>query len=213
VHPVKGEHPLPRGVNAASREAVAASQRSRLLAAMKTLVAREGYPAVTIAAIVREAGVAKPTFYERFADKEDCFLQLLDLLIGDLIGLVAARLPGGSTPFERIDLAIGGLLEHFAGDEAAARIVLLESSRAGEAAVQRLTDAQGALATLYRESREQLRLSDPELPPISETRALAIVGAINQPILMAVRAGETEQLGELHDELCIVAHALAFATP
>ena len=36
--------------------------------------AEKGYAATTIADIVRHARVSKRTFYEHFADKEDCLL-------------------------------------------------------------------------------------------------------------------------------------------
>jgi AcrR family transcriptional regulator len=41
---------------------------------MTSAVARKGYPAVTIADVVAEAGVSKRTFYEHFDSKEDCLL-------------------------------------------------------------------------------------------------------------------------------------------
>lgn len=194
-------------------EDVAASQRARLLAAMKTLVARDGYPAVTIAAIVGEARVAKPTFYERFQDKEDCFLQLLDESWQGIFDAMVERIPQGSTVFERIDLALDAFLEQLASDQAAARVLLIESYRAGEKAAARMGHAHLAIANVYRESRDELRQSKPELPAISETRALAVVGAVVEPVTDAVRKNGSQGLMKLRDELRAVVHALAFATP
>ena len=56
------------------RDVVEASQRTRLLEAVGRAVAERGYAAATIDDVVRGAGVSKKTFYEHFADKEDCFL-------------------------------------------------------------------------------------------------------------------------------------------
>lgn len=204
--------PLPRGRNAASREHVAESQRLRLLAAMKLLAARDGYPNVTIAALVAEAGVAKPTFYERFADKEDCIVALIDGLWHEIVAEIVARMPDGSTPYERIGHALTALLEYLAADPDAARVLLVESQRAGSRAIAQLGEAHEAIATLYRTSREELRLLDPSLPPISETRALAAVGAVNEPLMAAVRAGRAAQITELYDELVAVVYSLALAS-
>ncbi len=49
-------------------------QRERLLASLVELASRHGYPGVSIAEISSHAGVSSATFYEQFADKEDCLL-------------------------------------------------------------------------------------------------------------------------------------------
>lgn len=203
--------PLPRGRSAASPETVAQSQRARLLEAMKLLAARDGYPNVTIAALVAEAGVAKPTFYERFTDKEDCIVELIDGLWHEIVAGVAETMGEGNTPYERLDLALTAILGFMAGDPDAARILLVESQRAGSRAIAQLGQAHDAIAALYRVSREELRKVDPTLPPISEIRALAAVGAVNEPLIAAVRAGKAAGVTELHDELLEVVNALALA--
>src|SRR5919106_1114372 len=65
---------LPRGSHGLDRDVVTASQRTRLLEAVGRAVAERGYGAATIDDVVRGAGVSKKTFYEHFADKQDCFL-------------------------------------------------------------------------------------------------------------------------------------------
>ncbi len=41
---------------------------------MTHVVAHEGYAAATIARVIDHAGVPRPTFYDYFTDKDDCFL-------------------------------------------------------------------------------------------------------------------------------------------
>ena len=65
---------LPRGSHGLDRDVVEASQRTRLLEAVGRAVAERGYAAATIDDVVRRAGVSKKTFYDHFADKQDCFL-------------------------------------------------------------------------------------------------------------------------------------------
>lgn len=52
------------------------TQRRDLLAAAETLGAEHGIAGTSVAEIVRHAGVAKRAFYEHFADKEACFVEL-----------------------------------------------------------------------------------------------------------------------------------------
>src|SRR4051794_19434877 len=58
------------------------TQRDRLLDGMARSVARQGYVATPVAEVLRVAGVSRRTFYEQFADKEDCFLAAYDAIIG-----------------------------------------------------------------------------------------------------------------------------------
>lgn len=51
--------------------------RRRLLDGLAASIDERGYRASTVADIVRHARTSKRTFYDRFASKEDCFLQLL----------------------------------------------------------------------------------------------------------------------------------------
>ena len=65
---------LPGGRHGLSREAVAESQRERLLAAMTVAVGRRGYRDAHITEVVDRAGVSRRTFYEHFGGgKEECF--------------------------------------------------------------------------------------------------------------------------------------------
>lgn len=51
--------------------------RLRLLDGLTTSIGERGYRATTVADIVRHARTSKRTFYDRFASKEQCFLELL----------------------------------------------------------------------------------------------------------------------------------------
>ena len=66
--------PACRGRSRLPVVAVRASQRERLVRAVVAAVAQSGYPAVTVADIVRRARVSRAAFYTHFTDKEDCFL-------------------------------------------------------------------------------------------------------------------------------------------
>src|SRR3954466_10114989 len=57
------------------RALVTRTQRERMLDAMARAVAAKGYAKLTVSDVVSLAGVSRRTFYEHFADKEECFLE------------------------------------------------------------------------------------------------------------------------------------------
>src|SRR6476659_5078578 len=88
--------PLPRGPHSLSRDEVVASQRGRMIEAMAETVAEKGYAATTVADVVARAGVSRKTFYEHFADREECFLAAYDAAVDALFARVAERVATGA---------------------------------------------------------------------------------------------------------------------
>src|SRR4029453_8009740 len=87
-----GRHPLPR-------EFIAQHQRARIIAALAEETVEKGYRAVTVADIVRRAGIARNTFYENFSSKEDCFLAAPEFAVKEALRRVrAAASKGGNLP-------------------------------------------------------------------------------------------------------------------
>ncbi len=83
-------------------------KRRRILDAARFLFVRDGLRGTTMEAIAREAGVAKPTLYGYFADKEAVFTGLLDELSEALTAAFEAGLAGPGTVDERIGAAMAG---------------------------------------------------------------------------------------------------------
>src|SRR6059058_1851290 len=69
---------VPRGRHAPPLEVRLSVQRRRLFEAAAAVFARVGYAEASAEAISREAGMSKATFYEHFANKEECLLALFD---------------------------------------------------------------------------------------------------------------------------------------
>lgn len=202
---------LPRGRNAISRDVVRISQRTRLLAAMTLLAAEKGYPKVTIADLVAEAGVAKPTFYDHFSDKENCFMAVLDTIVEQAGAAIAAELLQNASVEDRVDTGVRALIGFLASDDARARVLLIESLKGGPTVAAALTEAHKRMAALYVQWREESRAHQTDLPPISINRGLAIVGANLEPMTVLLREYPAKRLVELTDELIIVTKALALA--
>ena len=61
-------------------------QRARLLDATFAVVAEHGYRRMTVRRVSGRAGVSNKTFYDLFADREDCFLAAFDHAVGSCGG-------------------------------------------------------------------------------------------------------------------------------
>jgi AcrR family transcriptional regulator len=73
------------------------TQRERLIAGMITAAHRYGYAGANVSQVIAEAGVSRPTFYEYFADKDDCFIaahrEISRLLVWEIRRAVEAEPP------------------------------------------------------------------------------------------------------------------------
>ena len=66
------------------------NQRERIIDSIVHVCATKGYPTVTVEDITSYAGVSRRTFYDLFADKEQCFLAAYDLIAERLVTEVGA---------------------------------------------------------------------------------------------------------------------------
>src|SRR6201994_998251 len=76
---------VPRGRHAPPLEVRLTVQRRRLFDAAARVFARDGYASASAEAISREAGMSKATFYEHFANKEECLLSLVDESVTEVL--------------------------------------------------------------------------------------------------------------------------------
>lgn len=187
---------LPRGRHGLSREAVARSQRRRLLDAAARVTAARGYEATTVADILTEAGVGRETFYELFDDRRACVLAAHQALVDDLVEQVEIAYAGPGEWIERGKAALTVLLEWFAADPALGRFLLIEPAAVGpefHAIFQAGFDRFVAVA----DSGLDADLRDPG--PLPAT-SLAVGAAISR-VYGEVAAGRTEELPGLLPQL------------
>ena len=192
---------LPRGSHGLDRDVVEASQRTRLLEAVGRAVAERGYGAATIEDIVRDAGVSKKTFYDHFADKQDCFLAAYEAASEELLGRVEeAHADADEDWAERTRAGIRAYLRWLAADPALARVYLVEVAAAGPEALERrerLRDRYGELMRARGVPREVLH----EIHH-------AVVAAVDDLVVRHIREHGAERLPELEPVLMYLQRAL-----
>jgi AcrR family transcriptional regulator len=71
---------LPHGPHRLGHNEVVRNQRMRMHGAMVEAVARNGYEHTSVKQIVGLAGVSRRSFYEQFANRQQCFLATYDLI-------------------------------------------------------------------------------------------------------------------------------------
>src|SRR6476646_6999307 len=70
------------GPNGPGPEMVARHQRARLYGAMVEMVVARGYAATSIKGVCALAGVSRRTFYDLFADRDECMLVAFEQSVG-----------------------------------------------------------------------------------------------------------------------------------
>jgi len=212
----EGKPGLPRGRSRLPLPAVRASQRERLLRAVIAAVSESGYPAVTVADIVRRARVSRAAFYAHFADKEDCFLAATaegrELMIARIVSATRA-LPAGACDEEVLRVACRAYLAFLAGEPAFARVFYIHMPTAGPRAVDRLDAATGLFADLNRIWHQRAREHHPDWPSVPGEVYLALAGAGDELVRSTVRAGRADALPGLEDTLVSLHLAVLAARP
>jgi AcrR family transcriptional regulator len=141
---------LPAGRHGLPRSFVAHNQRLRLIAAMLRVLPRHGYPATTIGHLTREAGVSRAAFYQRFAGKEECFLDTYDVASRWFCGSVERTVAGEAEWPARIRVGASEALRLLAANPLVAHLMAVEVLQAGRAARERHQAMLDSFATTLR---------------------------------------------------------------
>jgi AcrR family transcriptional regulator len=188
-----------RGRHAPPPEVRLPLQRERLLRAAALQFAELGYAGASSESISRLAGMSKATFYEHFANKEECMLALFDVgtaLLQGAMAQAARNAPTGDAQ-ERMKAGTRAFLGALAEHPEFAQTLLVEIIGAGPRAAQRrdqilqafadVLDAENAAAA----RRGLIGRFDSPLD------SFAVVGAIVELVSRQVRLGVPEHVLDL----------------
>ena len=156
------------------REQVSEIQRARIVAAMVAVASEHGVGYATVARVVARSGVSRRTFYEVFADREDCFIAAFEQSVQRIAVVV---LPAYREPTkwpERVRGGLAALLQFLDFEPPIARLVIVEALGAGHRALERRRRGIAQIITvLDQEGRES---SGGEGPP--SLTAEGLVGGV-----------------------------------
>ena len=167
--------------------------RRRLLDGLAESIAERGYRATPVADVVRGAKTSKRTFYDEFASKEECFVELLAANNDDLIAGITAAVDGEATPDEQVAAAVGAYVAHIESRPAITLSWIREAPALGDLArplnrlaMQHLTDMLVAISG----SPGFVRAG---LAPISRSLALILLGGLRELTALLVEDGRDVQ--------------------
>lgn len=189
-----GEGRFPAGMRRLPPDLIRAVQRERLIVAMLRAAAEIGYRQTNVQDVINRAGVSRPTFYEHFANKEDCFLAAFDTSAQRLRRKVDAAMGEGETWRERLRLGLQALLEFVRADPGTARAVVVESRAASAEAAMRRVELLDRFSHCLD---EQARLLLPADAHFTEVTASGVVGGIETLLYSCLCKEELDRLDEL----------------
>ncbi len=185
---------FPSGVRRLPADLIRAIQRERLIVAMLNAVAELGYLGTNVQDVIDRAGVSRPTFYEHFSNKEDCFLAAFDAGAERLVKKVeTAAKKGGDVWRDRVRYGLEALLRLASREPEIARAMVVEARAASAAAVRRRVELLDDFARcLDREAQELL-----PGPAQTAVTAAGVVGGVESLLYSRLCKQEHERLESL----------------
>jgi AcrR family transcriptional regulator len=189
---------LPRGPHGLVRNEVIRNQRARIHGAMVEAVAQSGYEGASVKQIVALAGVSRRTFYEHFANKQDCFLQTLGLIAAHMANRANAAYQATDGDLEhRLRAAFEQFTEDVQSNWKSVSLVVVEAPAAGTAGVTQLCRVTARV--------EQMLLSSfahaPEMAALPLPVIRGIVGSLHEVLSIRLRTNRAKEIPALTEEL------------
>ena len=192
---------LPRGPHRLSREQVENHQRGRIIAAMIAAAGTKGYASTTIGDITRRARVSRDTFYEQFANKEQCLLAAYDATTRELLEEMVAAGTSQPSYVEGIRDGVRAYLRFWSERAAAARVWSLEILAAGEEALVHRERTLESFTRLFQAIAERAAAEQPGLPTVPDVVARAMVVAAVELTTQYIREDRVSSLPELESDV------------
>lgn len=184
---------FPAGVRSLPADLVRTIQRERLLAAMLVGVNELGYRSLTVQDVLGRAGVSRPTFYEQFKDKEDCFLATFDAAAARLQKRLDSALAEAPAPWrDRLRAGLRALLRFIADDPNPVRTIVVEARASSSAGLRRRDEMMDHFAACI-DAEARKALSEPP----SAIAAVGVVGGIESVLYSRLQRGATDELEAL----------------
>lgn len=180
---------------------------------MLGIVLDGGWRKVRVREVVRSAGVSTASFYQHFANADDCFASVLDAAVGRLFGGIASDASPGCGWRQAVQGTVDELLGRFGADQAAAQVALFDSFAAGPSTRKRV----GLTATTLEELLGECFLASPDKVSVPRHLVAGMAGGLLRILRTTVAAGRAAELprlsGPLADWLLLLPDPEVLALP
>jgi AcrR family transcriptional regulator len=156
---------------------------------------RRGYAEAKVSPVIEEAGVSRPTFYDYFSDRDDCFNATIEAVQSELLARVQEAIDAAPSR-EPLAVAVAALVQFANVEPARARFLMSEAMAGGERSRgMRDGGIERIVATIAAAPADaRLQGHAPDLD------ARVVIGSVYRMIATRLRRGEAS-LATLAEEL------------
>lgn len=188
-------------INTQLQKGQKSTQLERLLAGMVAAANQGGYAEATVSEVIAHAGVSRPTFYDYFADRDECFVacarDVQARLLADIRNAVRAR-----APEDALAGAIDTLFAFAVTEPAKARFLMTEVLAGTTAALNTRDEGVKKAAQVVERALGRV----PAEQPIPDVSIAIAIGAVYRLLGSRLRRGE-RPLGTARDGLLDWTHS------
>jgi AcrR family transcriptional regulator len=181
---------------AVARSAPRANQRERLIDAIVELSGQFGYQTLSIAQISARAGVSSATFYEQFADREECMLAAYRSVTERTLNRMQTELEGEDWA-RAARPAFTELLASVQADPDAGRVMFVEALAGGP----RLRHELREVLEMMEQSSEALLDRAPADGVTLDIPGRALIGAVRHVVARHLRTHSEDRLPRLTEDM------------
>jgi AcrR family transcriptional regulator/DNA-binding MarR family transcriptional regulator len=186
-----------RGGSTSPRVQVLEMQRARLLSAATITAGELGWSGASVAHITARARVSRRTFYDLFANREECLIAVLDDVVTRMTAEFAAADLQDLSWRERVREGLWTILCFLDREPVLARVCVVQSVAGGRRVLERRTEILARLAVVVDTGRgESRRAAD-----IQSLTAEGLVGATVSILYARILNDEHGSLSGLLNEL------------
>ncbi|MGO8905541.1 MAG: TetR/AcrR family transcriptional regulator [Solirubrobacteraceae bacterium] len=170
------------------------TQRERIVTGMVAAANRDGYGRASVSAVIAQAGVSRPTFYEYFSDRDDCFLSALAEIQARLAGAVAAAIVQ-EPPERALHAAIGAIIAFTGEEPVQAHFLINEPMGAGARAHEARDRGIAEIELMVEEAHARA----PRTAPVADLAVALMIGGVYRLLYSRLRRGEPSLAGLRED--------------
>jgi AcrR family transcriptional regulator len=169
-------------------------RRARVLGSVVHLTLDEGYSHLTDPQIAQFAGMSTEAFHKQFANKEECFLAVLDEFVKEALDSVRPSFESAASWPEGVYRAMSAFVDYLVAHEALLRIAFIDLFEVGPGMVGRMNRSVEGFTKLLTDNGPQPRRGP-------EVALEAVTGALWAIISGYVANGRLARLPSVVDHL------------
>ena len=169
-------------------------RKERLVYSAKKAFADKGYHDASVSQIVREAGIARSTFYQYFDSKLHLFQSILDSFLQDLHESIQpiSVAPGAPAPMAQLQDNLTRVLELVLSEKELTRILLHHTGALDRTLVVRLEEFYAEAAGMIQRSLNLGISMNLVRPCDTRVTSFSIIGAVKEVVFRLTSSGEPQ---------------------